>query len=367
MRRAILLITLFFIAFSAISSLDVNEYMHQNEPGNDDGKVTQFQKIPDHESILRYQIFTLIHNMHFESDTTGSYTLDSLVSEAYNSEINQWVRSVRNEYSYNTNGNATLGITSKWNSLASRWEKEIKHEISYNSSGNPTLQMEYEWIESSGVWIKSVKTEYEYNSEGYILSVTESSWNQGMSIWENRFRNEFSSNSDSSIFTDKWFIWDEAGNNWINSYMDEYTCNPAGRIIRQKASAWNSVSSQWVNYMKHEYAVDEKGLFSEIIYNWEAITNQWVTYRKNEFTYDSYGNKTEQHSYFRNAASNLWKLYSEEKGIYSDMYSINELIIPWYYNDLMNSFNHMLIQIIGSEIDNNTGTMHPSARATYYY
>jgi len=327
-----------------------------------------FRKIPDHESAILSRIFKEIHSIQPVSDTAGKKTLDSLVSETFDASLNQWIKSTKDEYTYNAAGNVTLNIAWNWNNTTGRWDEDFKNELTYNAGGKVVLEMEYVWNASSQGWTNSFRTEYEYDNKGNILSATESSFDPGTSQWVNTFRSEFAGNTNGNLNTDTWFSWDETSGQWIRSYLDEYNINIHKSVSMQISSNWDTISNKWINYMKHEYISDgNNNPGSEIIYNWEPVSGQWVACLKNQYSYDATGNLSTLDRFYRNAATNLWTLEHKEESVYSNVYSFIDLIIPWYYYEPINRFNHMLKNVNCSDYDDNSGVMRPTARGTYYY
>ena len=73
------------------------------------------------------------------------WSLDSLYRYTWNSELNDWEISSKQEYLHDSNNNITLSIFYKWRSGSNDWENSSKYEYLYDSNNNQTSERSYNW------------------------------------------------------------------------------------------------------------------------------------------------------------------------------------------------------------------------------
>ncbi|WP_321436493.1 T9SS type A sorting domain-containing protein [uncultured Bacteroides sp.] len=329
--------------------------------------------------------------------------LDSTVNRSFDKSTTEWLKSSKDEYTYDTNGRWTKIAFYDWNATTKQWVGNNKDEYTYDVNGRWATDINYKWNTSTSQWVANSKTEFTYNAQGYSAQLLFYNWEATTSQWVADMKYEFTYDvngnctqyliSNWNVITNQWVAmikyeftydtgkctqilvssWDEGTNKWGVSMKYEFTYDANGKITVALNSIWFDESSMWFPYMKHEYFYDANGkLTTEILSNMDFMTFQLVPNSKDEYTYDTNGNNSQYIVSKWNTTTSQWDLYSKEISTYDLLYKLSDLIFPSGF-PMMNflyviptaNVNNKLLE----EQDylwNNTG-WDDSSKTTYYY
>ncbi len=211
-----------------------------------------FQKDFKFNHLLDAKLHALSGNSYFKypknnlkETFTEKESLDSIVGYDFDDGSGQWIKYLKVEYTYNTNGYLIEEIECGWDETSNQWKNCMKSELTYDENGYLTEELDYERNDSLGQWIKFAKWEYVYNSNG----------------------------DETELFI---YVWDEN-------------------------------TSQWAKFWKREISYDENGNPTEaIMYHWNKNTNQWLYASKYEYSYDENGNQILITYFIRDEEKDQW-------------------------------------------------------------
>jgi hypothetical protein len=320
-----------------------------------------------------------------KSSALDNKTLDSLISEEWDSDYNLWrmeskeqftysygnidteILSVWNhqnddwqplqkfEYSFDFNGNL-ISIISSFQYIPNQWSFNAKYVYTYDQNGNLTSETSFVW---SGGWINSYKYELTYNAAQQIILHIDYEWNHGTNQWDNMNKNEYL--YTSSILTSEIAsYWNYGINNWEYYAKSEYFYETMA-VTKEIVYRWETnPSAVWVEESKYEYEY-ELGSFmllvriNETDYIWDEGTNgwDWEPKYKADYQYDNRDNLTEEIHYTWNSDSGQWVEDNKGEYIFDLAYELSDLTVPFFYNDeLLYNINNMIIGYRGYEFEN---------------
>lgn len=309
--------------------------------------------------------------------TKDEYTYDAsgkwIVGIYYdwNDTTKVWVKHTKDEYTYNANGKWATDINSKWNKTSSQWVNNSKEEFTYDGSGYNTQILIYEWKTNPDVWIESLKYDFTYVN-GRCSQFLISKWNAGTNKWDPEMKYEYSYDSSGRYTQFIAYSMDVDAGAWVATMKFDFTYNDSGKV----ATVINSMlyANEWITYMKYELTYDTNGrLGTEILSQWDFISKKLVLKWKYEYGYDANGNNTTYLTSEWNATANNWDLYSNETSTYNPSYNFSDLIFPSGYSMVSITYlpsagdiNNMPVEDIETLRDN-TNTVWNNNTKTHYY
>lgn len=322
--------------------------------------------------------------------------LDSIIGLKWDIGSGQWKNHVKNKYTYDANGNMTLGIVIEWNSLTSQWVNYSKDEYTYDGNGNPTNRITRNWFSATSEWINYYNEESSYDINGNMILLIAKDWNSGSSQWENSYKYESTYDINGKLTRLTYSFWDNGTSQWIIINKDEYTYDIDGNMTLNITYDWNSGTSQWDFFNKYEYSYDaNRNMILYIASYWESGTSQWQGFDKEENTYDANGNLTVNiYSYWDqfgindwlksykientydingnrtvylnndwNSLSSQWEITDKKEYTYDIAYSLNDLYMPsWISKDY---YANKPVDYISYDYDGANWTNN--RKNTYYY
>lgn len=268
------------------------------------------------------------------SNQTIKQKLDSIHSYHWDEENLKWNLSSRVKFTYDTHGNIMQELNYEWNEGKKQWVQRWKITFSYNENRHLSQRLYYEWSNTIGDWVEDEKNEYFYNDKGYLF--------QNLHYHKNKSNNQW------DINWEKNFVYDENGNKvqqLFNGTKTEFTLDDNENVAQELLHIWDESEKLWVYRRKVENQFDSNGnLILEQRFLWDKDNNQWLNDSKSEYTYDQYNN-LKNNIYYTWDKSNQWNAIWNDEYTYNNTYSINELMLPYYYteNSSINFFNHMKI------------------------
>lgn len=249
------------------------------------------------------------------------HSLDSVIIQSWNENLNEGTNTWKEEYTYNVNENVTGEIDYYWNGTL--WINSDKYVFTHDSN-NPTQEIYYEW--DNAQWVQSKKWEYTYNSSNKLTTVLYYNLELNLTDPYGKFVYTYNGNGNldlETVFYKDSGIW--------NEYLKyEYSYDNNGRT---SITAYEWLNSAWVLDWKDEYTYDGTGnLVTEIDSYRDGA--QWVEYDKFEYAYDTNGNTIQDIGYHWNTSSSAWVEYEKYEYYHDLAYDTSDVIIPsWLYGN----------------------------------
>jgi len=144
-----------------------------------------------------------------------------------------WVYNIKDEHSYDTNGNDTLIVGYKWNTGTTVWDINNKTRFIYDSNNLSTRIENWDWNSGTNTWTETGKIEYAYNSNKLYTMVAIYSLNSETSILEGILKTESIYDGNNYKTTENKYEWNKGTSSWDKSEISTYyyslnsTSNPS--------------------------------------------------------------------------------------------------------------------------------------------
>lgn len=276
-------------------------------------------------------------------DVRNEYTYDAngnlilLFTKDARADGQTWVDSGKNEYLYDANNNLLRETISIWYPDVNAWQ--VYQDITYSYDVNDNLMCEITYSGSTGMnW----KTEYAYNENNMpILIVSYSSSDQG-NTWTNTAKDEYEYDQNDSLVVMIGYIGE--GSTWQvnNKYM--YERNGHGYVTSKTYLI--AYGDDLCNYNRYLYEYDEQDrLICETRQEWSETTGTFRNFGKHVCSFDQNGNVTEISFFYdydgewvlEESVRNTYDLSADAESI-AGLYSIyDEVFIQPLYCELFDN------------------------------
>lgn len=303
-----------------------------------------------------------------KTGTTDHKTLDSLVFQEWNDNLNVWEPVIREQFTYDSNDRVDESIFSLWDSNTSSWKEQLKEEYTFDTNGNLILQLRY-FQYTSNVWDLVNKTEWTYDSYGNIILEEYFLWDILNNLWVRTYKYELTYDSNQNLVLEIGYQWFSGINQWQNSYKDDYFYTDSV-LTSEINSNWNYGTSQWDFTSQWLYNYTLNQLTTEIQQLWDSNLSSWKNESKFDYTYDANDNISESTNYnWEDGTPGSWVLDSKDEFVYDFNFTFAELTLPYFYgndfDEAILSINNMLIGYI--YYDYNNGLWVPADRILLFY
>ncbi len=267
--------------------------------------------------------------------------LDSLISWDMDMSTSQWADQDKEAYTYDSNGNNTMLISSSRDDSISAWENGSKDELSYDANGNLIMGISFSWVDSLSQWKKEYKSGIQYDNNSVRLLDLLFSWNQSNSQWDSLYKTAYMYNTAGRLNEKISSYFNSTSNQWLLSSKDEFAYDNNGNAVQMVSSYWDAGTSQWQDNSKYEYTFDSNGnrIMSKYSY-WSS--NQWMVSDKDDYTYDSNGNMIEDLYSSWNTTTSQWEAGGKDVYSYNNTYAYSDLLLPYWTIGEEDMFNHQL-------------------------
>ncbi|WP_417368614.1 T9SS type A sorting domain-containing protein [Gelidibacter japonicus] len=295
----------------------------------------------------------LVHTLHSQE------SLDYKIIESYNSFLDSYSLSEKEEYTYNTNGQLIKAERYFWDSTA--WAINSRDEFEYDANGNLTERTFATWNSTTNQWINNYKDVNTYLSNE-IIGQTGYEWEGG--DWEPDYKTDmiYVANRIENFNS---FDWN--GTQWIDSERGVVSYN-LGRISGTTTEEF--VSNTWSPYEKTVYTRNASGRILEVTSQmWNGA--DWDNDEKEGFTLDASGNRLSE-TYSDSDDGTTWELYSKIDYTYNTSVLMSNYLEPFsvgsYFYDLgVEDFPHHNKVTSSVESEHNGTAWEISSKTTYYY
>lgn len=342
------------------------------------GELTDFLKNQKNATVLKQQLDSLVEETaapiksliwdrksFFFYDVNGKELSETTFR--WNDGISVWENDWKTDFFYNTSGYVSEIHDFSWNDISNQWEGNWKVTYTYDLNGNIILAYDYSYDVPASIWIQEYKTEYTWNAQGNMELETEYFYDPVALTWVNSYKNT-STYSANGLYLDHSIEqnWDTIQNSWYDTYKSEYSYNPAWQLLTALFYVNDTATTQWNQISKSDYSYDTAGFPSQRIdYFWNSGSSQWENSDKREWTYDVAGNLVETTGYSWDFMGQVWTNGSKDEYTYNMAYTVNDLILPYYTEKLIDEAVNMLVKEEGS--DYYSGSWHDSYAGSFYY
>ena len=310
------------------------------------GGSVQLKAIVNNPDMARHPVGPFIAGNGKQQDNplTAMQQLDSEVNQQYDTISMQWVNYYKNEFTYNSSGQNTSTLFSSWNSTINQYKPSEKQEFSFDVNGHMTEEVISSWDTTSSQFVNLLKWDYSYDGNGNMTTGYSYLWDNTSNSWMEMGKDEYTYNSNNKVTLEISYYWNMMTSQWMNNNKTENTYNGSGNITLSTYYTWDFIGNQWVNSSKTEYTYDGNAfLTEEVSYQWNTTSNQWVNDLKDDYTYDSNMNMILDTESKWDGMQ--WGIDLKDEYTYDNSYTYSQLILPWFFGQTGNDFQHMLTGI----------------------
>lgn len=179
-----------------------------------------------------------------------------------------------------------------------QWVNSVRNVYTYNSNGKIDFIILYGWDKNAGTWIKRFKTQHTYNSQGLLIEETESRWSKTSNNWispESRIVRTYNANgNETKILHEVKLTGSLEGVFRVNK---AYTNGKLTTLVEEE-----TVSGQWRKKKMVKSSYNGQGLLKkEETKKWAAATSTWMDETVEEFFYKA--NNKKDYSVVQSVAS----------------------------------------------------------------
>ncbi len=318
--------------------------------------------------------------------------------ENYDADSSDWVNVYSDAFEYDAAGRQTCELWYDCENNPDSCLADYRADFTYDGQGNRTMIMSYWRNPDTGLWENSGKQEMTYDAAKNLIGNIYLHLDDSTKVWIPSWKSELTYDTNNHPLTEIEWWWIDNTSQWIYHYKNAYQYDNAGNMVLHVSSQWDVVSSAWVAYSKEQSDYNAAGNLTEHLdYGWDMETSQWVfeyktiyVYNANEkvsacsqwywnpekgtweeqwldeFFYDNMGNLTEDHAYESKDSIGNWEYQYKETFNYDNAYSLSDLLLPEFYVPT-EFFNHKLINILITSLDDSTQQWIPEVRMSFRY
>ena len=145
-----------------------------------------------------------------------------------------WMPLFMDEYTYDSEGNRTGTVNSRYDLMSQEWVETDREERTYNEMGYLVLKVQYSWNEDSSALIIQSKDVYTYNANG--------------------------DRTHRSSFGRDYITNELIGLNRTDYSRDEY-----GNILIYTSFVWNLILNDWVGLARYVYTYDYAFPYADLL------------------------------------------------------------------------------------------------------
>jgi len=304
----------------------------------EDGNNLKIQSINAYEASLRPDYFNMNSQNQLDSmvqfryngiDSSYQYKIQYRDSTNGNQTVreeiqyqwqNSWQEKVKNEYTYNSEGQLTKSAMYIMDSTTAQWQETMKNTYGYqNGKHNENVVQRKDSVSNS--WKNAYKFEYEYNNSDSVTQQLMYSWNDEANDWEYAYKNEYFYNYLNCRDSSCQYQWDSLANQWAKQFKNEYQYNDGNQLKKQYQYCYDSTNCQWDSCVCQLYEYENEYLYKHEYSTYDSVGNLWNYEWKHEYFYNSDGQVKQIHRYkyssLKSTASD-WELDTKDFYFYSD-------------------------------------------------
>jgi len=267
----------------------------------------------------------------------------------WNETKGDWGNLIIDEYEYNTEGQKTVEMHSKWRN--NEWNRTSRTEYKYDDVTHAPI-CEVLFHDENGQWVPESETTYLYKEATETENATKTKhlrlYNKESKQWVDI--EEYISTLDAKgteiaikrreFKNNQWYItkddrnttrYDEHGNEtfneksqwiggdeWEGRSRNETQYNEYGDVAMERETRWDLSTNDWKGMKFIEYEYDTDGyVIKEKHYRWDTKTNDWKNMSRMEYEYDENHNKTKESTSSWNSVKQRWEVFYNGKFEYT--------------------------------------------------
>ncbi len=166
---------------------------------------------------------------------------------------NAWVNFSKFSYTYDIQGCLMKDLYERW--VIAAWKNVYCDTCTYDSNGNELIRLKKSWS-NLNTWIDSERNTYTYDTQGNritFLNEFAASWKNEKTIWVGNYYTTYTYDELGNRLTE-FHTFNEANLGWTNSHRFNNTYDSQGNKLSQLLEIWND--SVWVNSTRSLYTYD---------------------------------------------------------------------------------------------------------------
>ena len=273
------------------------------------------------------------------SQQPADVVLNLTYIDQWDSDINDWVRNQRLDYSYDENLNQTEGICYYqpdaqtndwiaywrfvsafdgdgnrteiyyyyWDPQSNDWIRNSRHFYTYDGYGNRTVTEKQFWNPQTNSWIPTSRETGTYNANRLRTGGYYYYWDQETHDWVNYRRFTTSYDNSGNPLQDTYYNWDNGSGTWVVDRRVYSSFDNNGNRTEFESQYFDPVSDAWRHNLLVNEAYDGNGNLTEgSYYRFDTQINDWLGRRRYVYTYDEDGNRTEEVNYRWDQNTHNW-------------------------------------------------------------
>jgi len=234
---------------------------------------------------------------YYERNYSGQLLLANYFQ--WDSNLNEWIWTKKEERSYDEDGHTVFGANYNWDSGLNDWVGVEKGEWGYDENENQILKAKYNWDFGQSNWVGVEKDMYEYDENNQELWHIYFNWDVGLNDWIEVAKNETVFDSEGNKAYSQIYTWDSNSNEWVfnsndaNFNKDESENDENGNQIWFTRYYWSFSLNDWAAQYIYERTFDaNNNKLSEVYSLFDYMNNPIVLILSDSisFSYDSEGN-----------------------------------------------------------------------------
>ncbi|MDX8339614.1 T9SS type A sorting domain-containing protein [Draconibacterium sp. IB214405] len=257
------------------------------------------------------------YKFQYKNSTNGGQTVKEEIQYQWQ---NGWQERVKNEYTYNSEGELMKSAAYEMDTVTNQWQQTVKNAYAFkNGKKDNNVVQKRDSISHS--WKNAYKYEYSYNNSDSLTQQVLYCWNEEANEWEYDYKHEYFYNNLNCQDSSCQYQWDSVANQWARQYKYEYRYNTGNQLEKQYQFCYDSVKCQWDSCVCNLYEYDNEHLYKHEYCTFDSVNNDWDYEWKHEYFYNENGQIKQlhryQHSSLKSTASD-WILDSKDFYYYAN-------------------------------------------------
>ncbi|WP_167618028.1 T9SS type A sorting domain-containing protein [Maribellus sediminis] len=233
------------------------------------------------------------YKVQYRNTINGSQTIREEIQYQWQ---NGWREKVKNEYTYNGQGELVKSAVYKMDSITAQWQQTIRNTFGYKNGKKDDHVMEQR-DSVSHAWKNAFKYEYAYNNNDSVAQKLLYCWNEKAVDWNYYYKYEYSYNNQNCQDSCCQYQWDSVANQWAKQFKFEYQYNVDNKLEKQYQFCYDSVKNQWDSCACHLYEYANEYLYKHEFCTYDSVNNEWDYNWKHEYLYNGEGQIKQLHRY----------------------------------------------------------------------
>ncbi len=249
------------------------------------------------DSMVRFSYFgndsAYQYKIKYQNSTNGNQTVREEIHYQWE---NTWQECIRNEYTYNMQGELSKSAVYVMDTISMQWQQTVRNTFGYKNGKKDSNVIEKR-DSVSHAWKNAFKYEYQYNNSDSVSQELVYCWNDEANEWENYYKYEYFYNNLNCQDSSCQYQWDSMANKWARQYKYEYKYNVDNHLENQHQFCYDSFQCVWDSSVCNLYEYKNEYLYKHEYCTYDSVTNEWNYEWKHEYLYNSEGDVKQIHRY----------------------------------------------------------------------